>query len=136
MIATNAAEIIAARMKGFKPVDMVIVSLVGPVPSIVPIVFAKVGMAYDWRWVRDLDICLYIGAEDDWSTILKDIALQRPEHLNVWSYTEDWGAKVYLVPTAADIVKPVSQWRYELDFLIWMDFQNEDFKACKSYPTR
>ena len=41
MIATNADAIIAARLKGHKPGDMVIVSLIGPVVTENPLVFAN-----------------------------------------------------------------------------------------------
>jgi hypothetical protein len=130
MIATNAEAILAARMKGLKPADMVIVSLVGPVGMDNPTVFAKPEVAYDWRWVRGLDVCLYLNDDQEWPDLLKTIALQRPEHLNLWSHSGEWGAKVYLVPTATDIAKPVRSWKYELDFLPWLDFQNKDFLKC------
>lgn len=130
MIAANADAIVAARLRGKKPADMVIVSLVGPVAMDNPTVFAKLGEAYDWRWVRDLDVCLYLDDAQDWPDLLKAIALQRPEHLNLWSHSGQWGAKVYLIPTADDIAKPVRWWKYELDFLPWLDFQNEDFIRC------
>lgn len=131
-LATNAQPILAARMKGMKPADMVIISMVGPVGMDNPTVFAKPEMVYDWRWVRGLDVCVYLNDEQDWPDILKAIALNRPEYLNLWSHSGQWGAKVYLIPTAADISKPVRSWKYELDFLPWMEFQNEDFKKCIS----
>lgn len=130
ILATNAQPILAARMKGLKPSDMVIVSLVGPVGMENPTVFAKPEVAYDWRWVRGLDICLYLNDDQDWPDILKAIALQRPEHLNLWSYSGEWGCKVYLIPTSADIVRSVRSWKYELDFMPWFDFQNKDFIKC------
>lgn len=130
MIATNAEAILAARMKGLKPADMVIVSLVGPVGMDNPTVFAKPNVSYDWRWVRGLDVCLYLNDDQEWPDLLKSVALQRPEHLNLWSHSGEWGAKVYLIPTAADIAKPVRSWKYELDFLPWLDFQNKDFIKC------
>lgn len=130
-LAENADRIIAARLRGVKPADMVIVSTVGPLWVANPVVFARPGEPYDWRWVRGLDLCLY--ADDDahaWGALLKQIALHRPEHLNVWSHTGQWGAKVYLVPTADDVALPVRRWQYELDFLPWMQFQNEGFKCA------
>lgn len=129
----NADPILKARMRGFKPADMVIVSLLGPVGVANPTVFAKSGAAYDWRWVRGLDVCIYLSAEDDWAIMMKDIALQRPEHLNLWDHAGQWGAQVYLVPTTADVQRPVRNWKYELDFLPWMDFQSLDFAAGRTY---
>lgn len=131
----GAQRILDARLKGYRPADMVIVSMVGKVETQNPLVFARSATGYDWRWARGLDICLYVDLEDDWPPTLKDIALQRPEHLSLWVPGAGWGAKVYLIPTAEDVAKPVRQWRYELDFLPWMDFQNKDYIECKSYET-
>lgn len=132
----GAQPILETRLKGYRPADMVIVSMTGPVETVNPIVHAKQGNPYDWRWVRGLDVCLYIDMDEDWPVMLKQIALHRPEYLSLWCPAAQWGAKVYLIPTAKDVSKPVSMWEYELDFLPWMDFQNEDYAKCKSYPTR
>lgn len=129
----NATPILQARMKGLRPADMVIVSLLGLVQAAQPIVLAEPGAAYDWRWVRGLDVCVYVRDRDDWALTLKSIALARPAHLNVWSPDGKWGAQVYLLPSAQDVGKPVSMWTCELDFLEWMDFQNEDFVTGRSY---
>lgn len=132
-LPANAQMILDARLKGFKPADMVIVSLVGPVGADNPTVFAKLGTKYDWRWVRGLDLCLYFTDEDEWSELVKEIALQRPEHISLWNNVGNWGATAYLSPTAADIGLPVRRWKYELDFTPWMDFQNKDFIECRTY---
>lgn len=129
----GAELILASRMRGLKPADMVIVSMVGPAIVENPVVRVKPDVAYDWRWVRGLDVCLYIADESEWHIVLKEIALQRPEHLSLWSPAGKWGAAVYLVPTDADINRPVRQWKYELDFTPWMDFQNQDFVAARTY---
>lgn len=129
----NAAPIVKARMNGLRPVGMVIVSTTGPVRTEQPLVRAEPGVAYDWRWARGLDICLYVRDGDDWPMTLKAIALEQPAHLSLWHSAGKWGAKVYLVPTAEDVDKPVPMWTYELDFLPWMDFQNNDFMTGRSY---
>jgi hypothetical protein len=127
MIAANAQPILDARMRGFKPDEMVLVSLVGKINAANHTVHAKPHIAYDWRWVRDLDVCVHVDQQTDWVPALKAIASERPKHLSLWNSAESWGAKVYLVPTAEDVSKPVRQWAYELDFLPWLDFQNEEF---------
>lgn len=134
MIAQGADKIIAARMKGLKPAAMVLVTS-GEVPKGVdnPAVIARFGVAYDWRWVRGLDVCVYVRNDDDWPDMVKDIALQRPSWIGLWNYADKWGATVYLPPTAESVSKPVRQWRYELDFLPWMDFQNADFIENRRY---
>jgi hypothetical protein len=133
MIATNAEPIIAARLKGRKPADLIRVSLVGTICHGNHVVYAQPENAYDWRWCKDLDICLHIGATPDWAHMLKSIALQRPAHLSIWNTYEQWGAKVYLVPTVDDLAYPVKDWLYELDFLPWLDFQNDDFLTGRTY---
>lgn len=127
MIAANAQPILEARLRGFKPDELVLVSLIGRIDAANHTVRAIPSNAYDWRWVRDLELCVYIGDGQDWVDTLKAIALQRPAYLSLWNTAERWGARSYLVPTAADIAKPVRQWTYELDFLPWLDFQNEEF---------
>jgi hypothetical protein len=130
----NAQPILQARLKGRKPADMVIVSLIGPVETNNPIVIARPGISYDWRWLRGLDVCLYLNASDDaWGFVATDVAKARPEHLCLWTPADGWGATIYLVPTAQDVHKHVSMWRYELDFLPWLDFQNQDFIEGRRY---
>ena len=133
MIPTNAEPIIAARLKGNKPAELIRVSLVGSICHGNHVVYADPAIAYDWRWSRDLDICLHIGPSNDWVDTLKAIALQRPEHLSIWNTFEQWGAKVYLVPTMDDLSYPVKDWLYELDFSQWHDFQNQDFMTGRTY---
>lgn len=133
MIAEHADRIIDARLKGRRPADMVIIFLGAPQKTNNPFVIAKPGVAYDWRWVRGLDVCLYVSNADDWGSLAKDIALQRPDYLGIWNLEDKWGATVWLIPTADDVTRPVRQWRYDIDFTVWMDFQNRDFIACRRY---
>jgi hypothetical protein len=129
----NAEPIVRARMKGLRPAGLVIVSLRGRVLTQQPLVLAESGAAYDWRWVRGLDVCVYVDDRNEWALILKAIALAEPAHLDVWNPDGQWGAHVYLVPTAEDVSKPVSMWIRELDFLEWMAFQNRDFVTGRTY---
>ncbi|MES2323257.1 MAG: hypothetical protein V4633_13415 [Pseudomonadota bacterium] len=125
----SAASIVAARLKGMKPEEMIRVSLVGALCAGNHVVHAKPGILHDWRWVRDLDVCLYVEPSTDWATTLKEIALQRPAFMSLWDVRGEWGAKVYLIPTKDDIeqCRPVVKWEYELDFLPWLDFENAVF---------
>jgi hypothetical protein len=132
-LATNAEFIIAARMKGKAPADMVIVSMVGPIVTENPIVFANAAQKFDWRWVRGLDVCVYMDADVDWQALLMDIAVQRPAHLSLWDHGAKWGTAVYLIPRESDLARPMRYWKYEMDFLPWMDFQNDDFAVGRAY---
>lgn len=133
MIATNAEPVVAARLKGRKPAELIRASLVGPLCPGNHVVYADPAIAYDWRWACELDICLHIGAMPDWAETLKAIALQCPAHLSIWNTDGQWGAKVFLVPTVDDLAYPPKDWLYELDFLPWLDFQNLDFMAGRLY---
>lgn len=133
MIATNADKIIAARMKGMRPADMVIVSLEDHLKTNNPVVYAKDNIAYDWRWVRGLDICVYIKDSNNWAPMVKAIAQQMPEYLCVWNFSAEWGAQVVLILADGDLDRHRRHWRYDIDFRIWMDFQNSDFKTCRTY---
>jgi len=133
LIATGAEKIVAARIKGYRPADMVMIHVNHSRGTGNPAAVADQGIAYDWRWVRGLDVCLVVNDEDDWGVMAKDIAKQRPGYLGIWNDAGSWGATIYLVPTASDVHKPVRQWLYDLDFLPWMDFQNDDFLNCRQY---
>ncbi|WP_426111004.1 hypothetical protein [Massilia sp. PWRC2] len=135
MIAQNAGPVIRARERGMKPAEMICISLVGTICTANHPTYADPAKEYDWRWVRDLDVCVWVGAAMDWVETVKAIALCKPEHLSIWNSYEHWGAQAFLRPTMADVemCKPVSQWAYELDFLPWMDFQNDDFLIGRSY---
>lgn len=132
-LALNAQPILDARLKGFKPDGLILVSLVGHVSAANHVVRAIPATPYDWRWVHGLELCVYVGERLDWVDTVKSIALHRPAYLCLWNCQEHWGAHVYLIPTAEDIGKPVREWSYELDFLPWLDFQNDDFIEGRTY---
>lgn len=127
MIAINAQPILDARLRGLKPAELVLVSMVGHIDSENHVVRAIPGTAYDWRWVRGLELVMVVGERCDWADTLKAIQLQRPAYAGLWNCTGCWGAHSYLIPTAADVAMPVNRWTYELDFLPWLDFQNEEY---------
>lgn len=133
MIAKNAEKILAARLKGQRPAHMVLISMEAPMQSTNPIVHIRGGVVYDWRWVCDLDVCLCVQDGAEWAQVAKDIARCRPAYLAIWNVTLEWGARAYLMPTAEDVTRPVREWRYELDFTAWHDFQNKDFKEGRIY---
>jgi hypothetical protein len=131
MIAANAQKIIDMRMQGFKPDEAIIVSLVGRISEPNHTVIADPAKKYDWRWVRNLVMGVYVGAKPNWYDAVKAIAMARPEYLYLWNMADKWGSKVYLIPTAEDVTKPVRLWTYELDFLPWLEFENTEYIECK-----
>jgi hypothetical protein len=132
-LALNAQPILNARLRGFKPNELTLVSMVGHVNAANHVVRAVPAVDYDWRWVHGLEICVYVGERGDWVDTVKAIARQRPAYLAIWNCTDHWGAQVYLIPAAEDIAKPVREWSYQLDFLPWLDFENDDFIEGRTY---
>lgn len=129
MIAANAEPILSARIRGFKPDEMIMVSLGAKLNTANQVVYAWPEEAYDWRWVHGLDICVWIGDEPTWAPTVKAIAQCRPDYLCIWHQGQQWGSRVYLIPTAADVSKPVCMWQYELDFLEWLETCNRAFAS-------
>lgn len=130
MIATNAQPIVDARMQGFKPDEMILVSLVGRISEQNHTVLAKPGLNYDWRWALGLDVCLYISDAVDWRTAALAIAKAQPRFLALWDVASKRGATVYLKPShSSEIDKPARLWDWVLDFSSWLDCDNEAFKA-------
>lgn len=133
MIAHNAKPIVDARLRGFKPSDLILVSLVGPIAAMNHVVQARPQLEYDWRWVHGLDVCVYVNDGIEWVHTVKEIALRRPTYLGLWQVLDQWGADVYLTAAEEEIEKPVRDRRTELDFQPWLDFQNIDFIEGRTY---
>lgn len=127
ILASGARQIVDARLKGLRPADMVIVSLIGKTQETNTTVYANAKTAYDWRWVAGLNICVYANKSVDWESIARAIALRRPAWLGLWDADRFEGAEVYALPNVDDIEKPSGEWRHVLHFIPWLKFQNEEF---------
>lgn len=83
----GAQEIINNRMIGKRPADMVLVSLVGPLREVNPVVVAKPGRAYDWRFLARLEVLIVASTAIDRGAVKRvvDAVLpHRPGYLGVW----------------------------------------------------
>lgn len=127
ILANGAQRILQARMKGFKPAEVILVSLVGRINELNHTVYANPEKEYDWRWARDLQVCIYTSPGVNWRPVARSIASERPSSLWVWDVDNREGAHVYLFAHLADIDRPQSEWRWLLDFLPWLPFQNTGF---------
>ena len=127
MIASNAQMILDARRKGFKPAELILVSLIGRLNEPNHTVYASPKNDYEWSWTRDLQICIYATSEVQWRGVARSIAIAEPSFLAVWDADRKQGADIYLLPDVTDIEKPKSDWRWNLDFLPWLRSQNEEF---------
>ena len=127
MIANNAQLILNARKRGLAPSGLIIVSLIGRINDQNHTVYANPQKSYDWLWARGLQICIYAAQEVQWQSIARSIASARPSWLGLWDVDRHQGTDVFLLPHISDIEKPKSEWRWNLDFLPWLPFQNEEF---------
>lgn len=133
MIAPGADSIIKERMRGFRPADVVVVSLVGRTCFANPTVLPADNQQYDWRWVVGLDVVLCISRKTAWRELATAIKLAGPEHLRLWSVDSQRGAEVFWRPVfpvneAPEGVVMVtdSGWYFDIDF---SPFHEEDNKA-------
>lgn len=127
MTANGAMPIIAARRKGFKPAEMIIVSLIGRINEPNHTVYASPKTEYDWKWARGLQVCIYASPKVNWQPVARAIAAELPSFLGIWDADNRQGANVYLLPYPDDIGMPRNQWRWRLDFLPWSPSQNAEF---------
>lgn len=126
-IPNGAQAVIDARKKGFKPAELLVVSLIGRVDELNHTIHANPTASYDWRWVVGLKACIFTRAGIDWKATAKSISLAHPDWLAVYDVDQFIGGEVSFLPLVDDIEKPKSQWRYRLHFLPWLPCQNKEF---------
>lgn len=92
-VPNGAQRIIDLRMRGVVPDDLVIVSLVGPLPDGNPLILAD-GSDYDWRFLRGLRVCIFgrVGTPNRQTAIA--IGRNLPERLWLWDVDAREGADV------------------------------------------
>lgn len=127
IIPHGAQRIIDARQKGMKPAELVLVSLIGRLNENNPTVYADPRREYEWFWARGLQVCIFASTEVNWRAVALSIKRHGPSALYLWDADRCGGAEVFLIPSMADLDKPRSEWRLNLDFLPWLPSQNEEF---------
>lgn len=129
MIATNAAKIINLRANGYRPDELILVSLVGRIDEPNHTVFADSRQAYDWRWARGLDICVYASSAVKWFGTIKALADCRPKLLALWDVDRKEGAEFWMLPDETTIDLPSNQWRWKLIPHPWCAMENHIFES-------
>ena len=80
-------EIVEIRSKRQKPADMVLVSLVGSLREINPLVIARPEKTYDWRFLAGLEVMIVakmsVPAEQI-NRVKKALLAVNPEYLGIW----------------------------------------------------
>lgn len=130
MLAHGADAIMKARLKGFRPVGLVIVSLVGPVDEENEVVIAEPEVDYDWDWVAGLPVMIFIRGSVNWRKQAMAIKVAGPSKVMMWDVDSNRGCDVLLKPvTDAGEVRRHG-WGWVLDFISWQECDNEDFNKC------
>jgi len=126
-LPNGAKQVIDARKRGFKPAEMLIISLIGPTQEANHTIYASPQGDYDWRWLVGLDACIFVNGKTDWKEITRKIAAANLRWLGLYDADKFQGADVWYLPAVEDIAKPKNQWRYRISFLPWLEFQNNEF---------
>lgn len=128
-IPKGAKPIIDARLRGQKPDELILVSLIGPIGEKNHTVFVNPNGTYDWRWVIGLKLCLIVNAQTRQAArdLFLTIGQESPIQLHIWNADQFKGARVVVLPNPADIEKPRANWRWASEIDPWSDFDNENF---------
>lgn len=93
----GAREIAELRAAGKRPADMVLVSLIGPLRESNPVIVAKPGRAYDWRFLVGLHVAVVITTETaKLPDLVGTIDAAKPATLSVWFADRQNGLNVVL----------------------------------------
>lgn len=138
ILPMGAKPILDARLRGQRPAEMLIVSLIGKTDELNHHVFANPAGDYDWRWIVGLDACIYVRPGVNWQAMAMQIARAKPRWLGLYDVDRFEGADVHAFPRIEDIDRPQAQWRWYLDFLPWTRYENQFYLegACSSSRTR
>ena len=83
----GAAEILALRKSGKRPADMVLVSLVGPLREINPVVIARPEKPYDWRFLAGLEVLIVAAMSvpsEQVNRVSEALLVVWPDYLGLW----------------------------------------------------
>lgn len=126
MLPTGSKPIVEARIAGKRPVDLLIVSMVGRVPETNPVILAD---GDDWRFVEGLQVCVFTRRGTPFRSLCKQIAYNGPCWLGLWDVENREGARVRLLldPEKIDRARFTLE-DYVLDIDPWTSWQNRIFE--------
>lgn len=128
VIPFGAVPILAARKRGKRPVDLILLSMMGELPNEAnPVVHITQSRVYDWGWIRGLEACFWTTPNTYRATHIIDAAKAQPERLYLWDSANEIGYNIYVRPTLNSIEKPQKQWTWIVDPMPWLPFQNKAF---------
>lgn len=129
----GASQILESRMKGGKPSDLVLVSLVGPLEDGNPVVLAD-GPEYDWRFCRGLEVCIFgkVGTPNRQTAMA--IGMNLPRRLYLWDVEAKEGTDVTVCLKVSAIDKRKEDFK-PTDWMAilspWTQWQNRKFQEVR-----
>lgn len=136
MLPYGARPIVEARLQGKRPADMLIVSLVGHVDEVNPVVVADPLKTYDWRFVIGLDVCIFARPGVRFDPVVRELYSHAANIVGVWDVQSQEGADCVVHPTlhAIDAYMPGQCKRFGADdfaveYTPWLPSQNQEFRG-------
>lgn len=130
LMPTGASQILAARQRGMRPADLILVSTVGPLTCEAnPVVLVKTHCRYVWHWVRGLALCFWCDGRHYDPQLILDAACHRPAAMYLWNWVtrKGYDLSVQLTPESIDRLPP--EWRFNLQADRWQAWQERQFAA-------
>lgn len=127
MIPTNAIKIIELRKRGYKPDEMIIVSLVGRLDELNHVIYADYRKEYDWKFLKGLEVCIFANSAVDYKKTLLAIAKVKTSFLGLWDVDRLEGADFNYLPNLEPLHKPNHALKMSLYPNIWINMQNKMF---------
>lgn len=129
LIPTNAQKIIDLRKRGYKPDEMIIVSLVGKIDELNHVIYADYRKSYDWKFLAGLEVCIFASSAVDYAKTLKSIGMIKTRFLALWDVDRLEGAEFWRFPSVESVCKPKELWEWKLIPNIWIPMQNKMFNG-------
>ncbi len=124
----GSMPIVQARKRGQRPADMVLISMIGSLPTEVnPVVITDKQSAYEWGWLRGLHACFWTHPKGYSAKHILDAHKADPAALYLWDCVNLKGYDISVLPTLDSIARPREQWIWRVQADRWLPFQEEAF---------
>jgi hypothetical protein len=81
----GAREIAELRSTGQRPVDLVLISFIGPLRESNPVIVAQPSRSYDWRFLVGLHVAAVVKTDTpNVASIVKAVEAAKPATLAIW----------------------------------------------------
>ena len=118
LIPLGSDEIMKARKSGFRPKDMIIISMMGKLETEKnPIVQVANGKKYDWSFLKGLQAVFFCtGATYDAKQII-NASMAHPSGLYLWNPISGKGYRIWVLPKIESVHLPMERWDWEVSYL-------------------